>query len=482
MSTATLSTMLAVLLLFAALANLALASAAITLNAFQSLRSGQRRTAKRGDEPSRSALPDLSSAPFISVHVAAHNEPPEMVIATLDALAAMAYPRFEVLVVDNNTVDATKWRPVKAHVERLGRRFQFIHRMGVAGAKAGALNIALECSDVDAQYVAIVDADYQVSPEFLPAAVGAMRADIQFVQFPQAYLNGDQAHIVVDELSDYFRTFPTAANRSGASLLTGTLSVISIDALRSVGGWPVGSITEDAQLGVLLWRAGARGLYIDREVGRGLLPLDLEGLRLQRGRWVTGNVQTLLSALTDWRQLRSRKGKVAVAAQLTAWVGFLALPLLSLAALVGLQAMAPATYAADSGLWIGSQRVAALTIIVALGGLVMRALANDSPATLTVMLALIWTSSFSWLSVLIGRRQRFRRTPKGAEAKITLIRFEEAAALLSLGLATHFAISGDPLTAIALALAASGLVAGPIVDNCLRRAARQQVVLSTCKA
>lgn len=405
-----------------------------------------------------------------------------MVIATLDALAAMAYPHFEVLVVDNNTVDPAQWLPVEAHVERLGSRFQFLHRMGVSGAKAGALNIALNLSDPDAQYVAIVDADYQVSADFLSSAVAALHSGAQFVQFPQAYRDGSQARAVVEELSDYFRTFPTAANQSGASLLTGTLSVISIDALRSVGGWPVGSITEDAQLGVLLWRSGARGLYVDKEVGRGLLPLDLAGLRLQRSRWVTGNVQTLLSALGDWRAVRGRKGKFAVAAQLTAWVGFLALPLFILGMLAFFQELAPAIYAADSGLWVWSQWVAAITIMVALGGLVIRSLANDSPATLTVMLALIWTSSFSWLSVLIGKRQRFRRTPKGAEPKITSFRIEEGAALFSLGLGLYFSVGGDALTGTALMLAASGLIAGPMVDLRLRRASRDQVAVSSCRA
>ena len=35
----------------------------------------------------------------------AYNEPPEMVIETLDALARLEYPDFEVLVIDNNTRD-----------------------------------------------------------------------------------------------------------------------------------------------------------------------------------------------------------------------------------------------------------------------------------------------------------------------------------------------------------------------------------------
>ena len=39
----------------------------------------------------------------VSVHLPAYNEPPDMLIETLDALARMNYPNFEVVVVDNNT-------------------------------------------------------------------------------------------------------------------------------------------------------------------------------------------------------------------------------------------------------------------------------------------------------------------------------------------------------------------------------------------
>jgi len=465
--------LLATLLLLAGIANLVLASAAIGLNALQCLRR------RRGDQIAGGGLGFAAETrPFVSVHVATHNEPADMVMATLDALAAMDYPAFEVLLIDNNTADPAMWRPVKDHIARLGARFRFFHREGVIGAKAGALNIGLAVCNPETRYVAVVDADYQVTPDFLTSAMLAFSDDIQFVQFPQAYRNSQQAKPVVAELSDYFRTFPSAANRSGASLLTGTLSVIAIDALRSVGGWPTASITEDAQLGVALWKAGARGLYVDKVVGRGLLPLDLAGLRIQRNRWVTGNIQTLLGTLRDWRSLQQRKGKVAVAAQLTAWSGFLAIPLVLLSTVIVIRFVAPELYDAVSSLWLWSQWIATQTLLISLGGLVMRALANSSPATLAVMLSLLWTSSFGWLSALTGRRLTFHRTPKAGSRDARRFSVDVIASWLALGLGVSFWISGSPLTAAALILAASGLVTGPVVNLCLRRAARQPETLS----
>src|SRR5256886_16639099 len=57
----------------------------------------------------RLGAPLMSSGarlPRVSIHVPAYNEPPAMLIETLDALARLDYPDFEVLVIDNNTRDA----------------------------------------------------------------------------------------------------------------------------------------------------------------------------------------------------------------------------------------------------------------------------------------------------------------------------------------------------------------------------------------
>ena len=54
--------------------------------------------------------------PFVSLHVPAHNEPPDMVIETLRALARLDYPRYEIVVIDDNTDDERLWRPVRGVV------------------------------------------------------------------------------------------------------------------------------------------------------------------------------------------------------------------------------------------------------------------------------------------------------------------------------------------------------------------------------
>ena len=225
-----------------------------------------------------------------SVHVATHEEPPAMVMRTVRALSRQVNaPEFEVIVLDNNTADAALWRPVQALCGRRGPRFRFYHEDGVTGAKAGALNIALERTDPAATHVVVVDADYEVTPDFLSVAAAEIRrTDDDFLQFPQAYRNETRAPGVSLELADYFLRHARQADCAGAMLLTGTLSVIRRSALTAAGGWSGRTITEDAELGLRLRRLGYRGRFVDRVVGRGMLPLDLAGLSLQRYRWAAG--------------------------------------------------------------------------------------------------------------------------------------------------------------------------------------------------
>ncbi len=407
--------------------------------------------------------------PFVSVHVAIHDEPPALVIATLEALARMAYPRFEVLVIDNNTADPSMWQPVQRHAERGDPRFRFYHFDNVAGAKAGALNLALQLTDPRAEYVAVVDADYQVAPDFLASAVAACGPEVQFVQFPQAYRRAQSARAVVAELADYFETFPRAANRAQASLLTGTLSVIALDALRRVGGWPTHSITEDAELGLALWSAGARGLYIDKVAGNGLLPLDLDGLRTQRRRWVTGNLQTLLAGMPILA--RREHGTMAVVAQLTAWLEMLAIPLLTLIFIALARSVAPLEASAPGWTWRLAEGIAVATFAWVLAASAIRAILTRRVATLGVTMALIWTSSFAWVSALRFRPLKFQRTPKAAHAKAQRLSLDTAVSLVALATAALFAAQQAFAPAFVLALSASGLLSAPFVDHALRKAA-----------
>ena len=257
-----------------------------------------RRTAR--EQPLRAGEP----AAFVSIHLACCNEPPAMVIATLDSLMALDWPAFEVIVVDNNTRDPACWRPVRAHVERLRRErpagapaVRFIRLPRWPGFKAGALNVALARTDTRAAWIGVVDADYQVSPRWLAALAGHFGDPAcAVVQSPQAHRDwaGQPLQRMMNwEYEGFFRVGMHHRHERNAIIQHGTMTLVRASALREAGGWSGESLCEDSELGLRLLRQGARLVYVDSVLGAGLVPQDFEACRRQRRRWAQGAMQIL---------------------------------------------------------------------------------------------------------------------------------------------------------------------------------------------
>ncbi|HSC18686.1 MAG TPA: glycosyltransferase family 2 protein [Rhizomicrobium sp.] len=236
-------------------------------------------------------------APFVSIHVPTYNEPPAMVMATLDALARLDYENFEVLLLDNNTVDAAVWRPVEEQCARLGPRFRFFHYDKLAGFKAGALNEALRLADPAADFVAVIDSDYQVEPFWLRRVMPYFASpEIGLVQGPQDYRDGNAnifKRMCYEEYRGFFHIGMVERNEHDAIIQHGTMTVVRRSALEQVGGWSTWCITEDTELGLKLFEAGYGAAYIPQTLGRGITPDTLGAFMTQRYRWVYGAMQIM---------------------------------------------------------------------------------------------------------------------------------------------------------------------------------------------
>lgn len=245
-----------------------------------------------------------TDAPLVSIHVPTYSEPPELVIETLNALSRLDYPRFEVIVIDNNTADPALWTPVERHCEALGERFRFFHVAPLSGFKAGACNFALTKTDPAAQIVAILDADYLVDPEFLRETVPHFRDPrIAFVQTPQDYREFEGNRYLTDCLHAYAYFFAVSMrtrNEQNAAIFGGTMGLIRRSALEQIGGWDEWCITEDAEASLRILQRGYSSLYVHRSYGRGLMPFDFDSYKKQRFRWAFGGVQILRK---HWRSL-----------------------------------------------------------------------------------------------------------------------------------------------------------------------------------
>ena len=237
------------------------------------------------------------ATPKVSIHVPAYNEPAAMLIETLDALARLDYPSYEVIVVDNNTTDESVWRPTEEHCRALGERFQFFHVAPLRGFKAGALNYALSKTSLDAQVIAVIDSDYKVDPHWLRDLTPAFyEPKVAIVQAPQDYRDSDQnlfKAMCYAEYRGFFHIGMVTRNERNAIIQHGTMTLVRREALELAGGWAEWSITEDAELGLRLFEHGYEAHYLPRSYGRGLIPETFQDYKKQRFRWAYGAVQIL---------------------------------------------------------------------------------------------------------------------------------------------------------------------------------------------
>lgn len=240
--------------------------------------------------------------PKVCFQVPCFNEPPELVIATLEKLLVMEYPtdRFLIMVIDDSTNERLS-KPLEHFCYENGIHYH--HRRDRRGFKAGALNYAMKYMPTDVDLFAVIDADYQVTSEYLKEAVGYfVNPDLAWVQTPQDYRNRKQSFLteqyyVADAY--FYRTVMPSRNEENTIIFCGTMGILRRQALEQVGGWGEKYISEDAELSVRLLVNDYDSLYINKTYGRGLIPATFEGYKKQHYRWAFGGAKILRGHFWD---------------------------------------------------------------------------------------------------------------------------------------------------------------------------------------
>lgn len=377
--------------------------AAIGLGLFTfSLWDVDRRPPRRG----------LGPMPSIAVAIPTYNEGPEILVPTIAAAVALE-PSHETWVLDDGD------RPEIAELAAaLGARY--IARPTHEHAKAGNLNHAL--GTIDAEILAVLDADHVAAPDFLRATLGYF-ADpkVAVVQTPQDFYNvtsfehgagiayGEPFH----EQTLFYRLLQPGKNRWNAAFWCGTNALIRVSALRDVGGAATDTITEDIHTTIRLHRRGWKTVYHNEVLARGLAADDAAQYQLQRNRWGTGAMQVLRVENPLFVSGLSLGQRLGYASTLVGWFdSWRTLGLLLLPPAVLLTGQIPimadgATFALLFALTYASQQMA----LVLLGRGAYR-------PVLSVVFDLVrMAPNFTATLTLFGRRSpRFRVTPKGRVA------------------------------------------------------------------
>lgn len=366
----------------------------------------------------------LKSQPFVSILVPAYNEPPTVLMQTLHKLSQLRYRNYEVLIIDNNTKDESVWKPVEVFTRTLGERFRFFHVDPISGFKAGALNYLIKRLSPKSEYIAVIDADYRVRSDFLITALPFFSDEkIALVQFPQKYRNCNKDNQpIADEYRHFFGIYMNMANHLDCVPSTGTVSVYKTSILRLIGGFRGESLTEDADVGLRIYRAGYRGIYVDQPVGDGLMPYDLENYKHQKWRWAFGNAQSLQTLFMMFGKIPF-KSWFGFLLHLTAWDHLNFLPFAVIAAyVIVLLPFTPLTF--EHRLLLDTASVSLLITLLSKWMLFWASLRNSkntfhrSCQAFLVHMGMTLVYSEAWLAFLFRTKSVFRRTNKFIFAKV----------------------------------------------------------------
>jgi cellulose synthase/poly-beta-1,6-N-acetylglucosamine synthase-like glycosyltransferase len=386
---------------------------------------------------------DDSYTPRVSLQVPAYNEPPDMLIRTIQSLEAIDYPSLDIVVIDDNTSDPDTWRPVEEYCQDRPR-VRFIHVDDLPGFKAGGLNFLVrEHTPPDVELIGVIDADYLVDPGYLRAVVGYfVDPDLAFLQTPQDYREYEgNAYLTAcyDAYRYFFVESMPSRNDRDSIIFAGTMGLIRRSMLEELGGWAEWCITEDAEMSLRMLARGWSGVFVERSFGKGIMPLTFGALKSQRFRWCFGGVQILrrhARMLIPWR--RDPSNRLTVAQRLDylfggmhwfndlLYLGFTVTLLVTAALLLttGRVAIRPLL----GGLVLLPSALIASGVLRAVWTLRRRTHIGVRRALLAFAnwLSMSWTVALACLQALIRADSVFMRTPKSDERQTVIAALRSA--------------------------------------------------------
>ena len=253
---------------------------------------------------------DLPSAPKVTVQLPMFNE---MYVAEriIETVAEMDYPRdkFQIQVLDDSTDETKDIIANKcAEVAARGINIQHVHRTDRTGYKAGALDAAMD--KVEGKFIAIFDADFVPSRDFLLRTIPYFQADnVGVVQTRWGHLNKDYSLLTELQafgLNGHFAIEQGGRNVSGHYInFNGTAGVWRRSTIDDAGGWEHDTITEDLDLSYRAQMKGWRFVYLEEVESPAELPITMSALKSQQHRWMKGGAEVFIKM---WKRLATTKG------------------------------------------------------------------------------------------------------------------------------------------------------------------------------
>jgi cellulose synthase/poly-beta-1,6-N-acetylglucosamine synthase-like glycosyltransferase len=252
---------------------------------------------------------DLANAPKVTVQLPMFNE---MYVAEriIETTAQMDYPRdkFQIQVLDDSTDETKDIIANKcAEVAARGINIQHVHRVDRTGYKAGALDAAMD--KVEGEFIAIFDADFVPSKDFLLRTIPYFSENVGVVQTRWGHLNKDYSLLTELQafgLNGHFAIEQGGRNASGHYInFNGTAGVWRRATIDDAGGWEHDTITEDLDLSYRAQMKGWRFVYLEEVESPAELPITMSALKSQQHRWMKGGAEVFIKM---WKRLATTRG------------------------------------------------------------------------------------------------------------------------------------------------------------------------------
>ncbi|GJM98768.1 hypothetical protein PR202_ga15805 [Eleusine coracana subsp. coracana] len=247
--------------------------------------------------------------PMVLVQIPMCNEM-EVYEQSISAVCQLDWPRDRLLIqVLDDSSDESIQMLIKAEVSKWnqqGVNIIYRHRVLRTGYKAGNLKSAMSCDYVkNYEFVAIFDADFQPSPDFLKKTIPHFEGnpELGLVQARWSFVNTDENLLTRLQNINLCFHFEVEQQVNGVFLnffgFNGTAGVWRIQALEGSGGWLERTTVEDMDIAVRAHLNGWKFIFLNDVKVLCELPESYEAYRKQQHRWHSGPMHLFRLCLPD---------------------------------------------------------------------------------------------------------------------------------------------------------------------------------------
>lgn len=211
----------------------------------------------------------------------------------IHAACRLRYPRekLEIAVLDDSTDMTTDLaRSLVDEYAARGVNIRYLKRRSRRCSKAG--NLSYGAAQIDAEFLAIFDADFVPPPDFLLKTIPCFKdPELGFLQTGIDYENRNASFLTRFQAMEMgHQQFVTVglSEEGNMASLSGSSCVWRRACMEALGGWKAATATEDVDIGYKAQLGDWKYAYLKDVVSMSILPETVSAFRVQRERWGRG--------------------------------------------------------------------------------------------------------------------------------------------------------------------------------------------------